>query len=67
MDANGARELARRIGSNAGLAPQPVPVDVPADSLPLSRWVGVVVGTRATEPSPPAKRSTLRRFRLRGR
>jgi len=67
MDAKGARDLARRIGSNPGLAARPVPADVPAGSLPLYRWVGGGAAERTDEPSPPATRPSLRRFRFRGR
>lgn len=68
MDAKGARDLARRIGSNAELAPQPAPADVPAGSLPVYQWFGGGhASARATEPSPPAARPSLRRLRFRGR
>ena len=68
MDAQGARDLTQRLGSNAGLAPRPVPADLPTDALPLYRWVGGRgVAAREPEPSPPARRSWLSRIRLRGR
>ena len=63
MDAEGARALARRIGPNTGLTARPAPADVPADSLPLYRWVGGGAPARATEPFAPAKRPWLRRIR----
>ena len=71
MDAEGARELARRIGSNTSVVPRPLPADGPSDLLPLYRWFGGGGGgataARITEPSPPAKRPSLRRLRFRGR
>ncbi len=68
MDAKGARELARRLGSNTGFSARPAPADVPEGSLPLYRWVaGGGSAARATEPSLPARRASLRRFRFRGR
>lgn len=58
MDAEGARELTRRIGGNAPAAPRPVPAGVSAGALSLYRWFGGVddAVVSATEPSPPAKR-----------
>lgn len=67
MDAKGARELTRRLGANAGLPAPAAPVDIPDDALPLYHWVGTAVAARATEPSPPAQRPSLRRLRFRGR
>ena len=70
MDAQGARDLARRIGSNPGLTARPAPADVPDDSLPLYRWVGGGGGraaARMAEPSTPVRRTWLRRIRFPGR
>jgi hypothetical protein len=66
MDAEGARELTRRIGATAGSAARPVPADAPAGALPLYQWFGGgKTAARATEqPSPPADRPTLRRLRF---
>jgi hypothetical protein len=67
MDAQGARDLARRIGSNPEGAARPAPADAPAGSLPVYQWFGGGTAPRATEPSPSAKRPSLRRLRFRGR
>ena len=56
MDAEGARELTRRLGPNAGLPLRALPVDVPANLVPLSRWFAACAAASATEPSPPKKR-----------
>ena len=66
MDAEGARELTRRIGSNPPAAPRPVPAGVSAGALSLYRWFG---GTddavaRPTEPTPPVRRPAPRRVRF---
>ena len=61
MDAKGARELARRIESNPGVAARPASVDLPAGALPLYQWFGGAVTTRETPPSSPEKRLSLRR------
>lgn len=62
MDAEGARELARRIGSRAVVAPRPVPAGVSEGALSLHRWFdGVALAARATEPSPPTKSPRARR------
>jgi len=67
MDAEGARELARRIGSNPKSAAQPVPADAPAGALPLYQWFGGDTTARTTtEPSPPAERPA-RKLRFRSR
>ena len=67
MDAKGARDLAKRIGSNGELAARAAPADVPAGSLPLYRWVGGAAPAPAIESSPLARRLTPRWFRVRGR
>jgi len=68
MDAEGARELARRIGSNPESAARPVPADVPSGALPLYQWFGGGRTTRPTaEPAPPAETPSPRRMRFRGR
>jgi len=67
MDAKGARDLARRLGSNTGFAARPAPADVPEGALPLYRWVAGGAAARVAEPSEPARRQSLRRFRFRGR
>jgi len=67
MDAKGARELAKRIGSNAELVARAAPADVPAGSLPLYRWVGGSAPAPALESSPHARRTTPRWFRGRSR
>jgi hypothetical protein len=70
MDAEGARELTRRIGSNAGVAVRPVPAGASAGALSLYRWFGgdASAAPRTTEPSPPARRPrpSLRQLRFRG-
>lgn len=66
MDAQGARDLTRRLGPNAGIATRPAAVDVPADAMPLYHWFGSRPAAHATEPSPPARRVWLRRFRFGG-
>jgi len=65
MDAEGARELTRRIGSNARPTPRPVPAGVSAGALSLYRWFGGVddAVVPAIEPTPPAKRRASRRVR----
>ena len=67
MDAEGARELARRIGSNAVVVPRPVPATVSEGAMSLYRWFGGVAAACVTEPSPPAKRPAQRRQRSRVR
>ena len=70
MDAEGARELTRRIGSNAPVAPRPLPGTVSEGALPLARWFGgETVGTapRPTEPPAPARGPWLRRIAFPGR
>jgi hypothetical protein len=67
MDAQGARDLTQRLGAKAGVAVRPVPADVPADALPLYRWVGGRPAVRTTEPAAPSGRPSLRRLRFRGR
>src|SRR5207245_3463719 len=68
MDAQGARDLARRIGPNPGFAARSTPADVPARLLPLFRYVGGGDAVAlATEPSPPARQPSLRRVRFRDR
>jgi hypothetical protein len=68
MDAEGARELTRRIGSNAGVPIRPVPADLSEGAMPLYRWFGgdgSGAPAHATEPSPPpAVRSSPRRLRF---
>ena len=65
MDAQGARDLARRIGPNAGFAARSTPADVPERLLSIYRYIGGGdVAARATEPWPPARHPSLRRFRL---
>jgi hypothetical protein len=61
MDAEGARELTRRIGANARVAIRPVPEDVSPGALPLVRWFGVCAAVAAAEASQPAKRPARRR------
>jgi len=56
MDAEGARELTRRIGAKAGVAIRPVPANVSEGAQPLVRWFGVCAAAGVTEPSQPAKR-----------
>jgi len=65
MDAEGARELTRRLGANAGLPPRPLPAGVPKSALPLYRWFGGDSEDSEAEPSPPPRRQSLRRRRLR--
>lgn len=68
MDAEGARELTRRIGATSGAAARPVAADAPAGALPVYQWFGGDKTAHETEPSPPAAgRPTLRRLRFRGR
>ncbi len=67
MDAQGARDLARRIESNARLTPRPAPAEAPAGPLPVYRWFGGAGQARATEPAAPAQRPSVRRLRFRGR
>jgi hypothetical protein len=67
MDAEGARELARRIGSNPESAARPVPADAPAGALPLYQWFGGGTAARTAEPSARAERPSLRRLRFRNR
>ena len=72
MDAEGARELTRRIGSTAGVAPRPVPANLSAGALSLYRWFGGDEATPATEPveaakpAKPVKSPSLRRLHPRG-
>jgi hypothetical protein len=65
MDAQGARDLARRIESNQRSADRPVAADVPAGTLPLYQWFGGGSAEPATETPPPAKGPSLRRLRPR--
>lgn len=68
MDVEGARELARRIGSNAGVAPRPVPANVSAGAMGVYRWFnGGGSAARPIEPPPPALRPLQRRIRFRDR
>jgi hypothetical protein len=69
MDAEGARELTRRIGSKAPLAPRPVPAGMSAGALSLYRSFGGVDDAMvpATEPTPPVRRTTARRVRFSAR
>ena len=55
MDAEGARELTRRIGAKAGVAIRPVPADVSEGAQPLVRWFGACAAAGVTEASPPAE------------
>ena len=70
MDAEGARELARRIGSNTTVAVPPLSADVSVGALSVYRWFGgdcSGVVARATEPAPPTGLPSLRRLRVRVR
>jgi hypothetical protein len=60
MDAEGARELARRIGSNAGVTSRPVPANVSEGAQPLYRWFGGDAAAHATESSSPPARPSRR-------
>lgn len=61
MDAEGARELTRRIGSNARVAIRPVPAEVSVGALSLVRWFGVCAAVAEAEAAQPAKRPSRRR------
>jgi hypothetical protein len=63
MDAEGARELTRRIGSNAGVAIRPVPANVSEGAQPLFRWFDVAAAAGASDPTPPARSPSVRRAR----
>ena len=67
MDAEGARELTRRIGSNAGVPIRPVPAGVSEGAMSVYRWFGGDAAARATQPSPPAKTPSVGRLRFPGR
>ena len=67
MDAEGARELTRRIGANAELAPRPVPAGLSEGASSLYRWFGGGTPASASDPAPPPTSPSLRRARLRGR
>lgn len=42
MDIDGAKALNERLARRGAAAPQPVPVDAPADAPPVYRWFGIV-------------------------
>jgi hypothetical protein len=67
MDAEGARELTRRIGSNAGVPVRPVPADVSEGAMSLQRWFNGDAAPRPTESSAPAKTASVGRLRFPGR
>lgn len=65
MDANGAKALKRRLGSNAADKALPVvdPADIPADAPPVYHWTGkkpsATPPTETGESNAPSRRASL--------